>query len=406
LFSKNTNVINASGMTLPATTLANNCYEYMFNDCLYLTTAPVLSATTLVSGCYNYMFNPCKNLTGVTALATNSSSGNCKGFIYSSVNGIFTRAANANWYCGAIPSRWTINPPYDRIYDWVKAPVTDYVCDTTNHIKYYKEYYCYSDNGGCDWTHVTPESSRTSSDIIERDSVDCGAEPSTDYSKQAFTLVADAACVFKFTTATGCKFSKMQYSTNGGSSWSNYSSGMQKSLSKGQSIQYSFTITSASTYGIGTFSGSSSYHVEGNARSLWAGSAFTNSVAMQVNYQLWGLFKDQTNLQSAENLVLPSTALKYYCYQNMFSGCTNMTTAPELPAATLVKSCYKGMFSLCSKLNNIRCYATNKSATGCTSNWVSGVASSGTFTKAAGISPTTWGRGNSGIPNNWTVKDK
>lgn len=48
---------------LPATTLANYCYSYMFQGCTSLTTAPALPATTLTDGCYYNMFSNCTNLT-------------------------------------------------------------------------------------------------------------------------------------------------------------------------------------------------------------------------------------------------------------------------------------------------------------------------------------------------------
>ena len=59
------------------------------------------------------------------------------------------------------------------------------------------------------------------------------------------------------------------------------------------------------------------------------------------------------------------------------------------------------MFNNCSKLNNIKCLATDISATSCLTNWVKGVASSGTFVKDAN---TTWPEGVSGIPTGWTVQ--
>lgn len=49
-------------LVLPATTLRDNCYSYMFST-TGLTEAPELPATTLANGCYIYMFNNCKNLT-------------------------------------------------------------------------------------------------------------------------------------------------------------------------------------------------------------------------------------------------------------------------------------------------------------------------------------------------------
>jgi hypothetical protein len=67
----------------------------------------------------------------------------------------------------------------------------------------------------------------------------------------------------------------------------------------------------------------------------------------------------------------------------------------------LVSNCYQNMFGGCTNLNSITCLATNISATNCTSNWVSGVAASGTFTKAANMS--SWTTGASGIPTGWTT---
>ena len=100
---------------------------------------------------------------------------------------------------------------------------------------------------------------------------------------------------------------------------------------------------------------------------------------------------------------LPATKLAIYCYSNMFVGCTSLTTAPELPATKLVIYCYQYMFQGCISLNSIKCLATNISASNCTAGWVSGVASTGTFVKAANM--TSWTTGVNGIPSGWTVED-
>ena len=61
------------------------------------------------------------------------------------------------------------------------------------------------------------------------------------------------------------------------------------------------------------------------------------------------------------------------------------------------------MFYGCTSLNSVTCLATDISATDCTKDWLSGVASSGTFTKAAGVD---WSgkTGFDGIPSGWTVQ--
>ena len=120
------------------------------------------------------------------------------------------------------------------------------------------------------------------------------------------------------------------------------------------------------------------------------------------------MFYGCTNLTAAPEL--PATILAELCYYQMFSGCTNLTAAPELPATTLVNNCYYQMFYGCTNLSSITMLATNIPASGCLKDWVSGVASSGTFTKAASlIQGSETGQiptGTSGIPEGWTVVNK
>ena len=68
LFQVCGNISDCSSLTLPATTLAGDCYNYMFSGCTNLTAAPALPATTLASSCYQRMFSGCSNLTQAPAL--------------------------------------------------------------------------------------------------------------------------------------------------------------------------------------------------------------------------------------------------------------------------------------------------------------------------------------------------
>ena len=115
------------------------------------------------------------------------------------------------------------------------------------------------------------------------------------------------------------------------------------------------------------------------------------------------MFFGCTSLTTAP--ALPATTLADYCYANMFRDCTNLTSAPELPATALTNYCYFYMFASCTNLNYIKCLATDISANSCKTGWVGGVSSTGTFVKNPGITENEWGRGNSGIPANWTVQD-
>jgi len=109
------------------------------------------------------------------------------------------------------------------------------------------------------------------------------------------------------------------------------------------------------------------------------------------------------NTSLAQAPALPATTLAPSCYKNMFTNCTNLTTAPELPATTLTNMCYNFMFNGCTSLNYIKAMFTTTPSTSYTSNWVSGVASAGTFVKN---SAATWAvTGSNGIPTGWEVED-
>ena len=197
---------------------------------------------------------------------------------------------------------------------------------------------------------------------------------------------------------------------------------------KDQNIYLKGNMTPNSTNGIGTLSATANINVSGNIMSLLFGDNFIGQDDLTgKTYAFYNLFADNTYLINAKNLILPAITLDNYCYSCMFIGCsslisapklpattlaegcyvgmfatcTSLTTAPELPATILVKLCYGGIFLWCSSLNYIKCLATDISATDCTDNWVSGVATSGTFIKAD--NNNYWAPGDDGIPSGWNV---
>lgn len=134
----------------------------------------------------------------------------------------------------------------------------------------------------------------------------------------------------------------------------------------------------------------------GNCTSLTKAPALP---ATTITFNCYGsMFRNCTSLTTAP--ALPATTLTQACYEWMFYNCTNLTTAPELPATTLINRCYYQMFYDCTSLSTIKCLATDISATDVISFWTVGVASTGTFYKAAGVE---WPTGTSGIPSAWTV---
>ena len=212
------------------------------------------------------------------------------------------------------------------------------------------------------------------------------------------------------------------YSING-AEWEN--TGTTITVNSGETIRFK---GNNSTYNKNTFSSSTAgFEVEGNIMSLIYGDDFKNNSTISSIYTFASLFRDCTNLVSAENLILPATTLAYDCYYGMFqgcksltqapvlpanslardcyrymfAGCTSLTKAPELPATILETGCYSYMFQDCSNLNYIKCLATDISATNCTQGWVDGVAETGTFVKSLNMSG--WTTDKDGIPRRWAV---
>ncbi len=78
LFDSNTNVINASGLTLPSTNAPQDAYRSLFYNCTNLVTAPLeFPATTLGDSCYKYAFRYCSSLTTVPTLPATDISQSC-----------------------------------------------------------------------------------------------------------------------------------------------------------------------------------------------------------------------------------------------------------------------------------------------------------------------------------------
>ena len=325
----------------------------------------------------------------------------------------------------------------------------DYLCDNGNKYKKMQEYDRIPDGT------TTATTTYVKGDLIESASTDC----STDYSTQYLTLVAQTDSVsFKYDTATSSN--KLQYSVDGGSTWVDLGNNQSTtSVNTGNKVLFKASgLTVNTERGVGRITPSASASVEGNIMSLEYGDNFSGQTTIQNNYQFRKLFSGVTTITSAENMVLPATTVKQQCYSQMFQGCTNLvktpktigssamtwsgsycfsnlfsyctslttvpsgllpalnlgtqcywymfegcsglTTAPDLLATTTASQCYQGMFKNCSSLNYIK-VLSNSSFT--MSEWVSGVAASGTFVKNPNV---TWSScGQNAYPCGWTVVD-
>jgi len=94
------------------------------------------------------------------------------------------------------------------------------------------------------------------------------------------------------------------------------------------------------------------FNVYGNLMSMQYGSGFPGQTEIRnlsKGYIFAHLFEG-TGVVDASDLLLPSSALSEYCYEYMFSGCTDLMNAPELPATGLARDCYSHMFYNCNNL--------------------------------------------------------
>ena len=85
LFYNNTHIVNHSSKTLvlPATTLTQWCYTWMFGNCTGLKTAPALPATNLAENCYMHMFSSCTSLETAPDLLATTLANSCYNGMFS-----------------------------------------------------------------------------------------------------------------------------------------------------------------------------------------------------------------------------------------------------------------------------------------------------------------------------------
>ena len=169
-----------------------------------------------------------------------------------------------------------------------------------------------------------------------------------------FDILSSGIISWKSTGYTSSEIPIISYKINNGD-WTETTSsiaGTSFNVSAGDKVRFK---GNNATYGkfttnYSTFSGSTaSFDIKGNIMSLISGDSFANATTLESAYTFTSLFSN-TNVVSAENLLLPATTLAYNCYSYMFSNCTSLTKAPELPAITLAERCYAYMFNGCTSI--------------------------------------------------------
>ena len=314
--------------------------------------------------------------------------------------------------------------------------------------------------------YVEPEVKPNVSYCIQEDEVHYSPIPH-DYSKDYLTIESLENNNDVYFKENYSGFEKtILISVNEGSSWTEFTSSPNNNgtfiatINKGDKLLIKGNSALGSSNRENAIHLTKNFNVEGNIMSLLYNDNFIDKTSISsYSYAFKGLFANNPNLISIENLVLPATILSIGCYSSMFQnctsivttpvlpattltnscyyimfgGCTSLTTAPELPATALASLCYASMFNGCTSLitapilpaTNLvdKCY--NYMFNGCTSlnyikamftttpvgtsatysstyDWVKNVASTGTFVKNAAA---TWTNvGTYAVPSGWTVQ--
>ena len=134
---------------LPATTLANNCYEYMFFGCTSLTTVPsnLLPVTTLGRYCYQYMFYGCTSLTTVPNLPATTVRAYCYQYMFNGCTSLTTVPSNL------LPATTLVGSCYKSMFNGCKSLTTVPNLPATTLAEY-----CYSNMfQGCSSLVETPK---------------------------------------------------------------------------------------------------------------------------------------------------------------------------------------------------------------------------------------------------------
>ena len=307
---------------LPATTLANRCYQFMFSGCTSLTKAPELPATTLGISCYQNMFYGCTSLTKAPVLTATTLAGSCYFSMFEGCN-------NLNEVRCKVPSTYSssqISSSYAR--DWLSG-----VSST-----------------GTFYTNVDANWTSGASGIPEGwTRVNEGAPAVDDLTKPlTFRATQDGSTVKL--KKNGSPSGDFQTSRDGGNTWADYTIGDDITLNTGEEVSFRAKAdrtseqTSQNYFG---FQMTGKIEASHNVMSLYRTNDFATYNTV-VNYAFHKLFNGCTSLVKAPRL--PATTLAESCYSNMFSGCTSLTKAPELPATTLAEICYSNMFKGCTSL--------------------------------------------------------
>ena len=450
---------------LPAKTLSQGCYAGMFLNCINLTKAPELPAKTLASGCYGSMFEGCTSLNSITCLAEDISATDCTLDWLRNVaeTGTFVKSENmSGWTRGdsGIPVGWNVEN-FAATYEGLTFTAIENSTISLSNVGGNEPNILYSRDliEWTQWDYTSIELAKDSKIYLKGNNSTSFSKSTSQYSTFKMTgkiaasgnimsLLDNGACtgievgeccfanLFKdckvLTTpptlpATRLGVGCYRFLFSGCTALTTAPSLSATALKKECYLNLfsgCTSLTSAPSLPATTmaehcyrnlFNGCSNLTsapklpatalaISCYANMFYGCSKLTTPPVLPATTLAEGCYQallyNCTSLTTAP--ALPATTLAPTCYKHLFQGCTSLTTAPELNAETLVSGCYTNMFYGCSNLNYIKALFTTTPSAEYTSNWVNGVAESGTFVKNR---EATWNEtGVNAIPTGWSVE--
>ena len=366
-----TSITSAGDLELPATTLTDYCYEYIFAGCTSLVSAPALTATTMKDYCYQAMFDGCTSLVIAPELPATTLAEGCYYLVFSQCTSLVTAPE--------LPATTTATDCYNNTFE---------NCSNLNYIKV----------GATSWDvhnteYWTADVAPTGTFVKPFELVvgtGTGEIPSDsengipvgwtvkigDLDKHALCFTAEAANVdISISRSDTFALPTLYITTDDGATWTQMqvqTSYRIKNIGDKAYIYGNNTALSTDQTHYLHFSASGLFSISGNLTTLLN----PNGTTTLPDYAFNGLFLNNTRLIKADltlpvtsvgirslfstfegcsqmvecNIELPATTLGYYCYARMFYGCTRLRNTPQLSAMTLTEGCYYDMFNDCTSI--------------------------------------------------------
>ena len=338
---------------LPATTLSMSCYDNMFFGCTSIEVAPSLPATTLADGCYMSMFSGCTSLSTAPALPATTLAEDCYHRMFEGCTSLI-KAPD-------LPAATLFGQVYGGMFDgctslnYVKCLATD----LGENVGVYASVADWLNNVSPTGTFVKhPDMANWPTGTI--DGIPSGWTVEDDmYSLPlTFESLSNTLMINLYTTMSlyGLQYRTYNASNNTWSNWSTFSSGSTNNTcyvtGVGSKIQFKRENNAPLAIGYDAYSYFKNLYgncyVYGNVMSLYNFETVLNDT-----YACFKLFDNNAGIRNhpTKDLVLGATTLSNSCYMYMFRNCTGLTRIPELPVTTLTNYCYYEMFRGCTALN-------------------------------------------------------